>query len=81
MMEAYLRAFVNLEQNDWARLLLIVEFANINTKNTSTGHILFKLNYDYYFKIFFEEDIDLRSKSRSANKLAKKLKEPIEICC
>ncbi len=36
-MEAYLRAFVNWEQDDWARLLLMVEFAYNNAKNTSTG--------------------------------------------
>ncbi len=36
-MKAYLRAFVNWEQKDWARLLLIVEFA-YSAKATSTGH-------------------------------------------
>ncbi len=36
-MKAYLRAFVNWEQKDWARLLLIAEFA-YSAKATSTGH-------------------------------------------
>ena len=40
-MEAYLRAFVNFEQNDWARLLPMAEFAYNNAKNASTGHTFF----------------------------------------
>ena len=80
-MEAYLKVFVNWEQDDWARLLLMAEFAYNNTKNTSTGHTLFELNCGYYSKVFFKEDIDSCLKSRSANELAKKLRELIEICC
>ena len=37
IIEAYLRAFVNFEQDDWARFLLIAEFAYNNAKNASTG--------------------------------------------
>ena len=48
-MEAYLQAFVNFEQNDWAKLLAMAEFAYNNAKNVSTGHMLFKLNYGYHF--------------------------------
>ncbi len=81
MIEAYLRAFLNWEQDDWARLLSMVEFAYNNTKNVSTGHTSFELNCGYYPKVSFEEDVDPRSKSRSANKLAKKLKELMDICC
>ena len=47
-MEVYLRAFINFKQNDWARLLLIAEFAYNNTKNASTGYMPFELNYGYY---------------------------------
>ena len=47
-MEAYLRVFVNFEQNDWARLLPIAEFAYNNAKNANTGHTLFKLNCGYH---------------------------------
>ena len=35
-MEAYLRAFVNYKQNNWARLLPMVEFAYNNAKHAST---------------------------------------------
>ena len=47
-MEAYLRAFVNFEQNDWARLLPMAEFAYNNAKNASTGHTPFELNCGYH---------------------------------
>ncbi len=59
----------------------MAEFAYNNAKNTSTGHTLFKLNCGYHPKVSFEEDIDLRSRSRSANELAKELRELMEVCC
>ncbi len=80
-MEAYLRAFVNWEQDDWARLLPIAEFAYNNAKNTSTGHTPFKLNCGYHPRVSFEEDVDPRSRSRSANELAEELRELMEVCC
>ncbi len=80
-MEAYLRAFVNSEQDDWVRLLPIAEFAYNNAKNASTGHILFKLNCGNYPKVSFKEDVDPHSRSRSTNKLAEELRELIEVCC
>ena len=80
IMEAYLRAFVNWEQNNWARLLPIAEFAYNNAKNASTGHTLFKLNYGFHPWVSFKDDIDSCSRSYSANKLAKRLRELIDIC-
>ncbi len=81
MMEAYLKAFVNWEQDDWARLLLMAEFTYNNAKNTSTGHTPFKLNCGYNPRVSFKEDVDPHSRSRSANKLAEKLRELMEVCC
>ena len=69
-MEAYLWAFVNFEQNNWARLLPIAEFAYNNNKNASIGHMSFELNYGYYLCIFFEENTNPRSKSKTADKLS-----------
>ena len=69
-MEAYLRAFVNFEQNDWARLLPMAEFAYNNAKNASTGHTLFKLNCGYHPCVSYKEDLDPRSKSKTAEKLS-----------
>ena len=60
-MEAYLRAFINFEQNDWARLLLMAEFAYNNAKNASTGHRPFELNCGYHLCVSFKEDTDPRS--------------------
>ena len=43
-MEAFFRAFVNFKQNDWAKFLLMAEFAYNNARNTSIGHTSFELN-------------------------------------
>ena len=63
-MEAYLRAFVNFEQNDWARLLPMAEFAYNNAKNASTGHTLFEWNYSFYPRMSYKEVDNPRSQSR-----------------
>ena len=60
-MEAYLRAFVNFEQNDWARLLLMAEFAYNNAKNASTGYTPFELNFGYHPQMSYEKDVNPRS--------------------
>ena len=58
----------------------MAEFAYNNAKNASTGHIPFKFNCGYYPRVFFKEDVDLYSKSRSVNKLTQKLRELIKVC-
>ena len=50
--EAYLQAFVNIEQNNWARLLLMAEFVYNNAKNASTGYTLFERNCRYHLWVF-----------------------------
>ncbi len=59
----------------------MAEFAYNNTKNTSIGHISFELNCGYHPRVSFEEDVDLRSRSRSANELTEELRELMEVCC
>ncbi len=59
----------------------MVEFAYNNTKNASTNHISFEFNCGYHPRVSFEEDVDPRSRSRSANELAEKLRELMEVCC
>ena len=81
IMEVYLRAFVNWEQDDWVKLLPMAEFTYNNAKNTSINHIPFKLNYGYYPKMSFKEDVDPCSKSRSVNKLVRELRELIKVYC
>ena len=79
-MEAYLRAFVNFEQNDWARLLPMAEFAYNNAKNASTGHTPFELNCGYHPRMSYEEDVDPRSQSKSADELSAELRELMIVC-
>ena len=81
-MKAYLQAFVNFEQNDYAWLLPIAEFGYNNAKNTSTGYTLFELNCGYQPRIFYkkEEILDPRSKSKTAEKLSSELWEMMIIC-
>ena len=79
-MEAYLRAFVNFEQNDWARLLPMAEFAYNNAKNASKGHTPFELNCGYHLRVLYEEEIDPRSKSKSADELSADLRELMTVC-
>ncbi len=78
-MEVYFRAFVNGKQNNWAKLLSIANYAYNNTKNTSISHTPFKLNCNYHTKILFEDKANPHLRSCSTNKLAKKLRELIEI--
>ena len=59
--EAYLRVFVNFEQNNWARLLPMVKFAYNNTKNASIDYTPFELNFEYHPWVFYEEDLNPRS--------------------
>ena len=60
-MEAYLQAFVNFEHNNWARLLLMAEFAYNNAKNASTGFTPFELNCGYHPSVSYKEDLGLHS--------------------
>ncbi len=58
----------------------MAEFVYNNAKNASTSHTLFELNCGYHPRVSFKEDIDLRSRSCSANKLAEELREQIKVC-
>ena len=53
----YLRAYTNLEQMNWAKLLPSAEFAYNNSRSTSTGMSPFKALYGY--------DPDLRTTLRT----------------
>lgn len=58
----------------------MAEFTYNNAKNASTGYISFELNCSYHPYIFFEDELDLHSRSCSAIKLAKELRELMSIC-
>ena len=78
--EAYLRAFVNFKKNDWARLLLIAEFAYNKAKNASTGYTPFELNCGYHPCVSYEKDINSCSKFKSADDLVSELRELMAVC-
>ena len=80
-MEAYFWAFVNFEQNDWARLLLMAELAYNNTTNASTGNTLFELNCGYYPWMLYEKKVDPRSQSKSADELSEELRNLMVVYC
>jgi len=46
--EAYLRAFVSKEQDDWVRLLPMAEFTYNNSTTTGNGMSLFYANYGFH---------------------------------
>ena len=58
----------------------MTEFAYNNAKNTSTGHTPFELNCGYHLRVFFKDNVDPCLRSCFANKLAKELRELIEVC-
>ena len=79
-MEAYFQVFVNFEQNDWAQLLPMAEFAYNNAKNASTGLTPFELNCGYYPWVSYKKDLNPCSKSRTAEELSSELRELITVC-
>ena len=58
----------------------MAKFAYKNTKNMSTNHMPFKLNCGYYYRVSYQEDIELFSKSNSADELSAKLAELMILC-
>lgn len=53
----------------------MAKFIYNNAKNTSTSHTPFKLNYGYHPRVFYKEDVDPRSKSKSAKKPSTELRK------
>ena len=79
-MEAYLRAFVNYKNDNWARLLPMAEFTYNNTKHASIEYTLFELNCGYHPRVSYKEDVDPGSRSKAADELTKELRNLITIC-
>ena len=79
-MKVYFWAFVNFEQNNWARLVSIAEFAYNNAKNASIGYTLFELNCGYHPRVSYKEDLDPYLKSKFAEELFFELWKFITVC-
>ena len=62
-LEQHLRAYVNYQQDDWARLLLMAEYAYNNAVNASTGLTPFKalMGYNPDFDIEMSQESELAS--------------------
>lgn len=58
----------------------MAKFTYNNAKYASIGHMPFELNYSYHSRVFYKEDVDPCSKSKSANKLSTELKELMTVC-
>ena len=58
----------------------MAEFAYNNSKNASTGHMPFELNCGYHPQILYKDEVDPRSQSKSADKLAEELRELMIVC-
>ena len=58
----------------------MAEVAYNNAKNASTSHTPFELNCGYHSRMSYEEKVDPRSKSKSADELSAELKELIIVC-
>ena len=61
IMKAYLQAFVNFKQDNWARFLPMAEFAYNNVKNVSIGHTPFELNCGFHLRASYKKNADPRS--------------------
>ena len=58
----------------------MVDFTYNNSKNASTEHIPFELNYGFHLRISFEDKCNVQSRSSTANKLAIKLWKLVIVC-
>ena len=58
----------------------MAEFAYNNAKNASTGHTPFELNCGFHPRMSYEEDVDPRSQSKSADELLAELRELMIVC-
>jgi hypothetical protein len=61
VMEAYLRSYCNYEQNDWAEMLGMAEFAYNNSKHSATKISPFYSNYGYEPRTNWPTDIQFRN--------------------
>ena len=58
----------------------MAEFAYNNAKNASTGYTPFELNCGYHPRVSYKEDLNPRSKSKTAKKLSFELRNLMAAC-
>lgn len=57
----------------------MTKFTYNNVKNINIGYIFFKLNYNFYLKVFYRKNVNFYSKSKLIDKLIAKLKDLVFI--
>lgn len=73
--------FINFKQNNWAKLLQIVTFMYNYKKYIDNSYMFFKLDNDYYYCVFFRDNIDSYSHSKIVDKLVANLEELFAVYC
>ena len=58
----------------------MAKFAYNKAKNKSTGHITFELNCGYHSCISIEKNINLHSRSKTADELLTELQKLLSVC-
>ncbi len=61
-------------QNTWVKLLHIIEFTYNNAKSISVETSILEMNFWLKLKVLFKENVDAKSKSKSAETLRQELK-------
>src|SRR5258707_6873442 len=61
VLEQYLRAYTNYQQDDWSSLLPLVEFAYNNAMNETTGVSTFFANKGYHPSLMVEPNVQVSS--------------------
>src|SRR5260221_8170913 len=61
VLEQYLQVYMNYQQDDWATLLLMAEFAYNNTTNTTTGVSPFFTNKGYHLEFPSDPQVETSS--------------------
>ena len=74
-MKAYLRAYYRFEQDEWVRWLAMAEFAYNNSGQASTMMSPSKALLGYHPRMSYEDNRDLRSKSRAVDENAAPLRD------
>src|SRR6266481_7034006 len=61
VLEQYLQAYMNYQQDDWSSLLPLAEFAYNNAMNKMTGVSLFFTNKGYHPSLMVEPNVQVSS--------------------
>ena len=68
MLKYYLKCFVNKKQINWANLLSLTKFVNIDNLHNSADFTSFHLMYEYHSKIRYEIENNFLKEEISSTK-------------